>query len=104
MLALAAGATSMATTDVVIPASATTGSYYVIARADGADAITETIETNNTAAALVRIGPDLSLTGLGVSGAGGAGGTLASATPPRTRGGGARGATVTRFYLSVNTT
>ena len=43
--------------NVVIPASATTGSYYIIARADGADAIAETIETNNTAAALVGLAP-----------------------------------------------
>ena len=104
VLALGAGATSMGPTDVVIPASATTGSYYIIARADGADAIAETIETNNTAAALVRIGPDLSLTGLGVSGAGGAGATLSVSDTTKNTGGGASGASVTRFYLSVNTT
>jgi subtilase family serine protease len=101
---LAAGASSAGTANVVIPASATTGSYYIVARADGANAIAETIETNNTAAALVRIGPDLSLTGLGVTGPLGAGATITVKDTTKNTGGGASGTSVTQFYLSANNT
>ena len=102
--ALAAGATSAGTTNVVIPASATTGSYYVIARADGDDAISETIETNNTTAVLVRVGPDLSVSSLTTTGPLGAGANITVNDTTKNNGASASGTSVTNFYLSTNST
>lgn len=45
--ALAAGATNTGSTSVTIPASATTGTRYIIAKADANAVVTETSETNN---------------------------------------------------------
>jgi len=102
--ALAAGATSAGSTNVVIPATATTGSYYIVARTDAADAIAETIETNNTSAVLVRLGPDLSVSTLTVTGALGAGSIVSVNDTTKNNGAGASGTSVTNFYLSLNTT
>ncbi len=57
--ALAANATSAGSTSVTIPASASTGSYYIIARADADNAVVETVETNNNGQTTLKIGPDL---------------------------------------------
>jgi subtilase family serine protease len=45
--ALAPGGTRAATTDVVIPASTAAGVYYVLARVDSDNEVTEISETNN---------------------------------------------------------
>ena len=45
---LAAGATSAGSTTIVVPLTVATGTYYLIAEADGADAVQETRENNNT--------------------------------------------------------
>jgi subtilase family serine protease len=61
---LAAGATSAGTVAVTIPGGQAPGLYFLIVRADAADAVTEGNETNNeraTAAAFI-VGPDLTLT------------------------------------------
>jgi subtilase family serine protease len=101
---LAAGATSVGSGTVVIPASATTGSYYIVAKADGADTIVETIETNNTLAGLTRIGPDLSITSLGATGPMGAGAAITVNDTTKNSGGGSAGTSTTRYYLSSNST
>jgi subtilase family serine protease len=61
---LGAGATSTGTTSVTIPAGTSTGTYFVIARADDANAVGEANETNNTRVVAVPIvvGPDLVVT------------------------------------------
>ena len=46
---LAAGAVSAATTSFVVPSSTPAGSYFVCARADSTNVVTETLENNNTA-------------------------------------------------------
>ena len=63
---LAAGASESASTTVTIPANVPVGSYYLLAQADGANAVAETSETNNTrAGSVLRIGPDLTVSRLG---------------------------------------
>lgn len=55
--ALAGGASSTGTTSVTIPSGTSTGRYYIIAKADGHNAITETNENNNTRYRTIRISP-----------------------------------------------
>jgi subtilase family serine protease len=55
--ALGAGASSMASTSLAIPAGTATGLYYVIARTDDLNDVAETLETNNTRALSLRINP-----------------------------------------------
>jgi hypothetical protein len=54
--ALAPGATSTGSTTLIVPAFAG-GGWYVVARADGIDAIGETRETNNTTARAIQLTP-----------------------------------------------
>jgi subtilase family serine protease len=45
---LGAGLSETGTGSLVIPASTTAGTYYIIAKSDGDDTIPEAIDTNNT--------------------------------------------------------
>jgi trimeric autotransporter adhesin len=54
--ALAAGASSTGTTSLTIPSGTATGIYYIIAKADGPDLITEASETNNRRIVSITIG------------------------------------------------
>jgi subtilase family serine protease len=101
--ALAAGASSSATTSFAIPAATPTGSYYVIASADNDNQVIESTETNNTrASAQVRVGPDLVETGTTASSIGGAGGTIVVGDTAKNQGGGEAGPSTTAFYLSTS--
>jgi subtilase family serine protease len=53
--ALAAGASDSGSASVVVPSSTAAGSYSLIAVADGDAAVTETIESNNTRAFIIKI-------------------------------------------------
>ncbi len=71
-------------------------------RAD-ADAVeNETQEANNTTSRLITIGPDLAVSSLTVPASAGAGTAMVVNTTVKNQGGGAAGASVARFYLSVN--
>jgi subtilase family serine protease len=61
---LGGGATSSGSTTVGIPAGTPAGTYYLFAKADGDGAVVETVETNNTRFAIVRVGPDLTVSAL----------------------------------------
>ena len=71
--ALAAGATDTGSVTVALPAGTATGSYYLIAKADGPDALSETNELNNVYARAITIGPDLGVIDLAYPSLGGAG-------------------------------
>jgi subtilase family serine protease len=89
---------------VTIPAGAAVGTHYVIARADADEAVTETSETNNTYARSIKIGPDLTVSTLTASASSVAAGAVVTVTDKITNdGGGGSGTSVTRFYLSLNT-
>jgi trimeric autotransporter adhesin len=101
---LAAGASSSGAVTLTIPADTVTGLYYVVVRADADKAISEAVETNNTAYGSVRIGPDLTVSALTPPVRGGAGTTVLVANTVKNTGGGPAGATSVRFYLSSNST
>jgi subtilisin family serine protease len=98
---LAPGALSSVSVSVVIP-SVTTGTHYLIAKADVDDVLSESNETNNTVARSIQIGPDLTLSALTVPGNGAADSTIVVSDTTKNQGGGRASATVTRFYLSTN--
>jgi len=99
--ALAAGAANAGSKDLTIPSTTVTGSYHVIAMADGNDAILETSEANNTSWRSIKIGGDLVISALTVS-SGGSSLTLSVSDTTTNDGAGAIAASVTRFYLSSN--
>jgi subtilase family serine protease len=101
--ALAAGATNTGSTDLTIPSTTSIGSYYVIALADGDDAVVETSENNNSYARSIKIGNDLIVSALSVA-AGSSGLTFIATDTTANDGAGAAPSSVTRFYLSLNST
>ncbi|MGH9793940.1 MAG: CARDB domain-containing protein [Candidatus Acidiferrales bacterium] len=100
---LAAGASHFASTSVAIPGSTANGNYYLLAKTDADDAVPESQETNNLRYSYVQIGPDLVAQALTAPSSAGAGSTVSIADTIKNQGGGASGASVTRFYLSANT-
>ena len=100
--ALAAGSTSTGTTMLTIPSSTVAGTYFIIGKADGDDAVGETNETNNTSARSILIGADLVVSAMSVPGNGGADSTIVVSDTTKNQGGATAAASVTRFYLSAN--
>ena len=103
---LGAGESSTApSTTLTIPTNTAVGTHYVIARADADGGVTETSETNNTYSRTIKIGPDLRVSTLTASASSVAAGAVVTVTDKITNdGGGGSGTSVTKFYLSVNTT
>ena len=98
---LAAGASDTATTSLTMPAGTATGTYYVIALADGDNAVTETAETNNTdKSATLKIGGDLVLTAVSAP-ATAAAGTAISVTQTTEKSGIGIGSGIVDWILSV---
>lgn len=102
--ALAPGEIDTATTELTVPADTVTGSYWVIAKGDGPGTITESIETNNTRSAIIKIGPDLVITAMTAPTTAGAGTTILVTETTKNQGAGDAAASSTRFYLSLNIT
>jgi subtilase family serine protease len=101
--ALEPGATDAVATPVLIPAETATGTYYLLAKADGNSAVTEGVETNNaSSASLVRVGPDLVVLALTAPGTATAGTTISVTDTASNQGGGSASASTTRYYLSTN--
>jgi subtilase family serine protease len=98
------GATNVVTTPLTLPSPLTTGTYSVIAKADGPGVHAETSETNNTRSASVRVGPDLTITVLTAPASAAAGATISVTDTTANPGGGSAPESSTRFYLSLNTT
>jgi trimeric autotransporter adhesin len=100
--ALASGASSAGATPVTIPAVTATGTYYILAKADGANVLAENNEANNVSARILRVGPDLVAAVRGIAGTPTVGATIsvqdltsdpsAVATPQST----------TAYYLSTD--
>src|SRR5437667_8021 len=101
--ALAAGATSSASTTVTIPAGTTAGNYYIIAKADANNVVPETNEANNLYYWYIQVGPDLVISTLSAPSTGGAGRTFTITDTTKNQGAGAAGASTTGFYLSAST-
>jgi subtilisin family serine protease/subtilase family serine protease len=102
---LAVGAVQSWSTPLPIPAATAPGNYYIIGVADSNNAVVESLENNNTrTSSLVRIGPDLIVTVLTAPASAVAGSTIAVNETTLNQGGEPTPASVTTFYLSLNTT
>ena len=100
---LAAGASSTGSTQVTIPAGTASGTFFIIAKADDGNAVSETSETNNTRSRSIVIGPDLFFTSLTLSPATLPAGTNVTVSDTvKNQGAGIAAASTTRFYLSTN--
>ena len=103
--ALAAGAANSASTVVTIPAGTPGGTYYVLAKADSANSVVETQETNNVKiGTTIKIGPDLIVSSVTGPSTAGAGGTILVSDTTKNQGAAAASASSTAFYLSINAT
>jgi subtilisin family serine protease/uncharacterized membrane protein len=102
VLELAAGGVSTGSTDLTIPSTTGAGLHYIIAKADGADAIMEPSETNNASARGIRIGPDLVISSLTLTPSSESPLVLSVNDTTTNEGAAPAGASVTRFYLSAN--
>ncbi|HEX6165105.1 MAG TPA: CARDB domain-containing protein [Vicinamibacterales bacterium] len=99
------GATHVAPTTLLIPASTAVGAYYVLAQADHGAGVTEYLESNNVkSSAVVRIGADLSVTALTAPADAGAGQEISINETTANLGAADSEAAVTRYYFSSNTT
>jgi subtilase family serine protease len=99
---LAAGIASAGIMSVSTPADASTGTYYIIARADAGSIVPETIETNNTKSWTIKIGPDLIVSALTAPSTAGEGQTISVTDTTKNNGAGAAGASITKLYWSAN--
>ena len=101
--ALASGATSTGPVTAGVPSSVTPGYYFVFVKVDADGVETETSESNNTyLGGLVTIGPDLTITSLGAPSTTEAGAAILVTDAVINLGGGGTTASMTRFYLSSN--
>ena len=100
--ALAVGATSTASTALVIPAGTATNIIYVLVKADANNDVAESTESNNISYGWTWVGPDLSVAALTLPVSAVAGTAISTSDTTRNSGGGAAAATTTRFYLSTN--
>ena len=100
--ALAPGVTSDAQTSLTIPATVVAGDYYLIAKADWSDVLPEGVESNNTRYVTLNIGPDLAVKTLTAPSSAAAGSSITVSDTTGNQGPEAVPATVTRFYLSAN--
>ena len=102
---LEAGIGSSGSTQVVVPAGAAPGTYYLIARADRDANVIESNETNNTAYLVIHVGPDLQIAQATLSATSVAvGGLVVLSDTTQNSGGAAAPASTSRAYLSTNTT
>ena len=103
--ALEAGASDTASTSLSVPATVATGTYFIVARADNANAVAEANESNNLAfSSAIRIGPDLTQGTTTAPATGGSGRSIVIGDTAKNTGGGAAGASTTGLYLSTSVT
>jgi len=102
---LRGGTSSAGSTVVTIPADATPGTRYLIVRADGGQAVAESIETNNTMTASITIlGPDLQVSALSAPSSANPGSAITVTDTTNNLGTGPAAASTTRYYLSADNT
>jgi len=87
---------------VTIPAGTCSGTFYIIAMADGPNSLGETKETNNTRYRMIKIGPDLTVVAVTGPATAAAGQVITVGDTTKNNGGCSAGASTTKFYLSTN--
>lgn len=100
--ALGAGSTNTGSISVTLPANLTAGPYFIIAKANGDGAASETDTSNNTKARSIIIGPDLVVSALTVPTSVGAGVSFTVTDTTRNTGAGATTASTTSYFLSTD--
>jgi subtilase family serine protease len=98
---LPAGAASLATTVLQIPANIAAGAYFVFGVADWNGTVAETLETNNSRMDSTSIGGDLLVWSLTVSGGGAANGPITVTDTTRNQGA-PLPQSETGFFFSIN--
>jgi subtilase family serine protease len=94
------GGTSASSASVTIPAGATTGTWYIIAKADDPNGVLETLETNNTRSKSIAIGPDLIVLTIAAPLSAHPGQTINVTPTTKNQGGGSSGvSSTTKIYL-----
>ncbi len=102
--ALAGRGISAAETSVTIPGGTLPGEYWLAAWADSGEIAAERSETNNTRTRPIKLGPDLFVSALRAPTAADAGAEIVIVDTTKNKGVSASDASVTRFYLSTDTT
>jgi len=97
---LPGGASISTSLSVTVPPDLATGRYFVIAKADADDVLSESQEANNALARLVQIGPDLVVASFTVPTTAAAGAAISVTDTVKNQGGGDAAASSTSFYLS----
>ena len=88
---------------LLIPSTLAPGSYYVLAKADSANAVPEYLETNNVnAGAQLKVGADLSVSALTATAEAAAGATIDVTETTSNLGAADSPASKTRYYFSTN--
>jgi subtilase family serine protease len=101
--ALGSGLSETVSTPLAIPSNTAAGTYYIVAKADGPGAVTETQEANNVKfSTAFKIGPDLIVSSASIPSAAGAGFPLTVNDTVKNQGTSAAGPSTTSFYLSAN--
>lgn len=100
--ALVSGASNAGTTSVTIPESITAGIYYIIAKADADNSVTETKEDNNTKTKMLRIGGDLVIYHLIAPNSASKGDNINITDTTKNKGPAGVGSSTTSFYLSTD--
>ena len=99
--ALGAGGSDARTTTMALPA-VSAGTWYLLVNADDGRTITETLETNNTRAVTLLVGPDLNVASFSLPFSVAAGSTVTVSDSVKNIGAANATASVIRFYLSSN--
>jgi subtilase family serine protease/subtilisin family serine protease len=104
--ALGAGVTATASITLTVPGTVLPAAYFLIAQADDDRAVAETIESNNrrVATTKIKVGADLTVTGVAAPSIGGAGASLTVVDTIENEGGAPSTPTEAVLYLSANTT
>jgi subtilase family serine protease len=92
------------TITATVPPACPGGTFYIIAKADFYNLITEPNETNNTRYRAIKTGPDLIVSRPVAPSISGAGKTIAVRVTTKNKGGCSAVASRTKLYLSTNTT
>ncbi|HXV08240.1 MAG TPA: CARDB domain-containing protein, partial [Burkholderiales bacterium] len=102
--ALGSGTSSTGSAAVTLPSGTANGLWYLIAKADGDDALPESSEFNNTTWRSIQIGVDLVVYGMSGPSNVSPGQSITVSDTTRNQGAGTAPASVTQFFLSSNGT
>ena len=91
-------------TTLTIPSDTPSGKYYIIAKADNSVSVAESSETNNVKSKAINIGPDLVVSYIYGPSSATAGAAILFKDTTKNSGGGDASSSITRFYISANTT